>query len=537
MKEKFALWDALFIQYLKRDWKKIIFWVLGMSVFSGAFVPAFEEIAKGSGLAGMYETMKNPAMIAMVGPSPVDSVKDYTMAVMYSNEMLLFCGLFAMIIAVLHVISHTRKEEEQGLSELIRSFRVGRQANSLAVFIENVLVNVLIALAAAGIMLSFGAKGITAEGAFLFGASIGSAGIIGGVLAQVLAQIMPTSTSATGASLGIVGLLYMLRAMTDMSNTDMSMWNPMGWTYLTYPFSENNWFPLAFTAAFSLIVMIFAFFLEGNRDIDAGYLPERGGRGEAKSSLLSVPGLFLRINRGVMISWLIGFAAMGLAYGSIYGDMQSFLEGNDLLKQMFTAAGASIEESFTGTIMMVMIFLVAILPIVVVNKLFAEESRLHLSQLYATKVSRGSFYWTTIVLALIGSVAGVALAAGSLGGAAISAMGDKSAMDMIDFLKIGFNSLPSVLIFAGLAALLVGWAPKLGKAVYVYLAYSFILSYFKGILDLPDWFSKTAVQSWIPNMPMEKFDPAVFGVLTAISVVLLILGYVGYARRDMAEGA
>lgn len=537
MKEKFALWDALFIQYLKRDWKKIIFWIVGMSVFSGAFIPAFVEIAKGSGLVGMYETMKNPAMIAMVGPSPVSEAGDYTLGVMYSNMMLLFCGLFAMIISILHVISHTRKEEEQGLSELIRSFRVGRQANSLAVFIENVLVNVLIALATAGIMLVFDAKGINAEGALLFGASIAAAGIIGGVLAQVIAQIMPTSTSTTGASLGIVGLLYMLRAMTDMSNIDMSMWNPMGWTYLTYPFSENKWLPLAFVAAFSLVMMIFAFILEENRDIDAGYLPERGGRGEAKGSLLSVPGLFLRINRGVMISWLIGFVAMGAAYGSIYGDMQTFLESNDLLKQMFTATGASIEESFTGTIMMVMIFLVAILPIVVINKLFTEESHLHLSQLYSTKVSRGSFYWATIILALLGSVAGVALAAVSLGGTAISAMGDKSTMDIMDFLKVGFNSLPSVLIFAGLAALLVGWAPKLGKVVYVYLAYSFVLSYFKGILDLPEWFSKTAVQSWIPNMPMEKFDPTVFAVLTIISIALLIVGYLGYARRDMVEGA
>ncbi|EFR97920.1 tetronasin resistance transmembrane protein, partial [Listeria ivanovii FSL F6-596] len=95
MNEKFACWMILFVQYLKRDWKKIIFWVGGLGVFSGAFVPAFEEIAKGNGLVGMYETMQNPAMIAMVGPTPVSSAVDYTLGAMYSNEMLLFCGLFA----------------------------------------------------------------------------------------------------------------------------------------------------------------------------------------------------------------------------------------------------------------------------------------------------------------------------------------------------------------------------------------------------------------------------------------------------------
>lgn len=53
-----------------------------------------------------------------------------------------FCSLFAAVISVLHVVSQTRKEE-LGLIELIRSFRVGRQANSLAVIAESILINLL----------------------------------------------------------------------------------------------------------------------------------------------------------------------------------------------------------------------------------------------------------------------------------------------------------------------------------------------------------------------------------------------------------
>src|SRR5699024_6524575 len=136
-----------------------------------------------------------------------------------------------------------------------------------------------------------------------------------------------------------------------------------------------------------------AFLLEGNRDMGAGYLPQREGRESAKQSLLSVRGLFIKINKGVIISWLIAFVIMGTAYGSIYGDMQTFLESNELMKQMFSHAGFSIEESFTGTIMMVLIGLVSILPIAIVNKLFSEENRLHLSQIYATKVTRSQLYW------------------------------------------------------------------------------------------------------------------------------------------------
>ncbi len=228
---------------------------------------------------------------------------------------------------------------------------------------------------------------------------------------------------------------------------------------------------------------------------------------------------------------------MGAAYGSIYGDMQTFLESNEMMKQMFAQSGVSIEESFTGTIMMVMMVLVSILPIVVVNKLFAEESRQHLSQLHATKVTRGQFYWTTIGLAVIAGLIGTLLAAGGLGGTAISVMEDSAAMDISDFLAAGYNFLPSVLFFTALAALALGWAPKLGKVVYAYLGYSFILNYFDGILDLPEWFLKTAVQSWIPQMPTDSFDAPVFITITVISIVLMIVGYLGYNRRDMIEGA
>ncbi len=537
MKEKFARWNILFIQYLKRDWKKIIVWILGLGLFSGGFIPAFEEISKGQGLVGMYETMQNPAMISMVGTTPIDLAADYTLGAMYANEMLLFCALFSMIIAALHVVSHTRKEEELGLTELVRSFQVGRGANSLAVITETVVINILLALFIGVIMTSFGADTISAEGSFLFGASIGLAGILGAVIALFMAQIMPTSSGAVGLSLGITALLYIVRAGTDVSNINFTLANPMGWTYMTYPFTENNWVLLILIIAFCIIMILAALALEGRRDMGAAYLPEIEGRSTAKKSLLSVHGLFIKINKGVMISWLIALTVMGAAYGSIYGDMQSFVGNNEMLSKMFAVAGVSIEESFTGTIMMVMIGLASILPITIVNKLFSEESRLRLSQLYCTKVTRYSLYWTTVILANVAGIAGILLASGGLGGAAIFAMGDSSSMNIRDFLYAGYNFLPSVLFFIGLAALALGWAPKLGKIIYIYLGYSFALNYFGGILDLPEWFSKTAVQSWIPRMPVDNFDGKIFIIITMISITLMILGYIGYCKRDMTEGA
>src|SRR5690625_765193 len=536
MYEKISRINMLFVFYLKRDYKKLVIWILGLGMFSGGFVPAFKEIGKGQGLVGMFETLQNPAMISMVGPTPVKTATDYTLGAMYSHEMLLFCSLFAIIVSLLHVVSHTRKEEDLGLTELVRSFQVGRQANSLATIVETFFINALLAIFIALLMISFGAETITVEGSFLFGATIGMAGVIGAVIALLMAQIMPTSSAATGSSLAVIGLLYIVRGATDISNINLTMFNPLGWTYLTYPFTENNWLPLIFAFVFSMIVVIISFGLEGARDMGASYLPQKDGRGKAKKSLLSIHGLFIKINKGIMISWLIAFVILGAAYGSIYGDMQTFLESNELMKQMFTHSNISIEESFTATIMMVMISLVAILPIAVVNKLFTVENRSHLSQIFATKVTRSQLYWTTISLAIFVGTVGVLLASGGLGATAVAVMDESTTMNVFDFFVVGYNLFPSVLFFTSLAAFALGWVPTLGKFVYIYLTFSFLLNYFGDILDLPEWFLKTAIQSWIPQMPMDDFSGYVFMTITVISAVLMALGYFGYNRRDLREG-
>lgn len=536
MSEKFSFWNVLFVQYLKRDWKKIAFWVLGLGLFCSVYVPAFEEIGKGQGLAGLYETLKNPAMISMVGSSPIQDSASYTLGSMYAQMMLLFSGLFAMIISALHVISHTRKEEELGLSELIRSFEVGRQANSLAVMIETVLINIVLGVFIGIVMSSFQVADINFTGSILFGLSIALAGIMGGVIALLMAQIMPSASGTIGTTLGIIGLLYIIRASSDVADPNLSLLNPMGWTYLTYPFSENRWYPLGIGIIFTLIILFISFLLEEKRDMGAGYLAQREGRATAKKSLLSLPGLFFHLNRGIIISWLIAFALLGAAYGSIYGDMQTFITGNQLISQMFLVSGVSMEASFTGTIMMVLMGLVAILPIVIINKLYSEETRMHLSQLYATKVTRTKLYWTTITLAIVAAILGILCGVIGLGGSAISVM-STSSMSLLDFMAVGFNFLPSILFFIALTSLALGFIPKLGKVVYVYLGYSFVLNYFAGILHLPDWFSKTAIMSWIPRMPVASFDPIIFISITIISIVLIYIGYIGYKNRDMQEGA
>lgn len=536
MKKEFAQWSVLLKEYLKRDWKLICGWVLGMTAFAGGFVPFFAEIGKGNGLAGMFETMKNPAMISLCGPTPVETAAGYTVGAMYGHLMTLFCALTSMLVAAVHMVRHTRKEEENGLTELICAYRVGRHAGSLAVLMEEVLIHAVMTVLIGVLMLVFAEETITAGPAFLFAACVGIGGVMGAVIALIMAQLMPGAPGATGSALGIIGLLYIMRAGTDIGSTGLSMLNPMGWVYLTYPFTENRCFPLLFALLFCIAGAAVALTLERGRDMGAGYLPERKGKGKVSPLLLSAHGLLLRLNTGVIIGWCITFIVLGATYGSIYGDMQSFLEGNELMKMMFTMSGVSLEASFTSTILVVLGGLAAILPALIVNKLFAEEAGGRLGQLCATKVSRARLYWTDMALAVLAGVTALAAAAAGLGGAAVSVM-EKGELKFCTFLGAGLNYFPAVLFITALAALALGWAPKLGRAVYVYLVYSIMMNYFQGLLDMPEWLEDTAVLSLIPRMPVDEFDGIVFAGITAVSAVMMIIGYFGYRKRDMIEQA
>src|SRR5699024_11856577 len=46
-----------------------------------------------------------------------------------------------------------------------------------------------------------------------------------------------------------------------------------------------------------------------------------------------------------------------------------------------------------------------------------------------------------------------------------------------------------------------------------------------------------SIQSWLPEMPTEDFNPLVFFTIIVISFILIILGFFIYKQRDFKEGS
>ncbi|WP_439818636.1 ABC transporter permease [Weissella paramesenteroides] len=536
MSEKFVNTVVLLRHYLRRDWLKIILWTIGLSVFCSSYITAITDVSKGSALIGLYETMKNPAMIALVGPLPVQHAVDYTVGGMYVSKMLMFCVIISMVISAIHVNSRTRKEEESGLAELIRSYRVGRYASTLAVIYETLLINLCLVGLMALFMMSFHNSHFSIEGVWLFAASIGFAGMLGAALTLFFAQFFQSASSSSASTMGFIGLLYALRAYSDSSNIHLSYIKPFGWTYLTFPFTKNNWSLLIYGAIFIIVLFIVTLILQGHRDLGTGYLPDRSGHTHAGFSLQSVTGLLWHLSKGTILAWFVGTTFLGIVYGSIYGDMHKFVTNNGLIGQLFVHNNISIEASFTSTIIVVLMALVSVLPTLLVNKLFTEETRGHLDQLFVTKVTRTRLFGTNIMLAVLTSLIGTLLASGGLGLTAIWSIHKTFDLSLKDFIASGFNMFPFSILLIGISSILIGWLPRINKLTYLYLIYAAMLAYFKDLLNLPDWLSNTSALNWFATMPVKDFNLTPWLTILVIGFGFIIIGYFGYQRRDLKIG-
>src|SRR5699024_4353192 len=202
------------------------------------------------------------------------------------------------------------------------------------------------------------------EGSLLYGATLGATGIVFTGITAIFAQLSESSRGATGFSIAILLIAYLVRAIGDVSNETLSWFSPLGWVSQTEAYSTNNWWPVGLMIGVSIILFILANYLNAIRDLGAGFFPSKPGKKHASIFLKSPIGLALRLQRTGMIAWAIGLFILGISYGSVFGDLESFFEGNDVLEQLLAEKeGYSLTEQFIPMLMIVLSLLATVPPL------------------------------------------------------------------------------------------------------------------------------------------------------------------------------
>lgn len=519
----------------RRDRIRLALWVIALSLFITVLVPVFKDILLVSpDKTAMIETMKNPAMIAIVGP--VYGEANYTLGAAYANYMLVFSVMIAAAMNIFLVSRHIRQDEELGRLEIIRSLPVGRLANPVATALVSLIANFLISLlSAAGLYLLRG-EGMSLRGCLIFGVSMGVIGLFFAALTAFFCQLTTNNRTAMGFSFGSLFVFYILRGIGDVGNETLSLISPLGLILRTENFVNDFWWPVIVIFVVSILIMIVALIITDNRDLGRGLLPERQGRKHASFILSGNFGLAFKLLRTPLIVWAITIYSFAAMYGSIFGDLEGYLKSSDILKSIFEQMGstASFTRLFT-TLLMAIMSLIATLPLLnFTNRLAVEEKNGLTENILSKSVSRYNHMASYVIIAFISSVVFQLLSA--YGFWSIGSLVLEDIDPLSDFVKSSLLYLPAIWVMIGLATTLIGNFPRFSSLIYVYLGYSFFVVYLGRLIDFPKWTLNLTPFGSIPAYPLEEVNWAKIVGLLIITVSLLVAGFTGYRRRDIEQG-
>lgn len=529
---------GLLIQFnLRRDWKKLLVWVVVLTGLFTAIAAKFDGIyGTQTALNEIVKTLKMPAMISLFGAFTAKS--PYTTAKVFATEMVVFIAIFMIIMNIMVAVATSRGDEDDGLLELVRAHAVGRLAPLLAGVVELTALNGLV-----GILFGLGltvAKlpGATIQGNWLIGLGLGALGWAFGMLTLLLAQVMNSASGTTMLSYVVLGIMYVARMGTDVSHPRLTWWIPFGWIEKLDAYQANQWLPVSLYLLLGIGCLSVAALLNVQRDLGAGLIEQRRGRRQASLLLRGPATLLWRQSHGVIIAWLLGNFILGASYASVFNTIGDLAKSNPMIKQLLgasalAAANRMIVKNFIAILAIVMVIVALIPAVQLMLKLVNDEQKGYLHQVYATATSRWHVWASYTGWSLITGMA--VLLAGLSGMYLMGLVSMKDPINWITYWHVFCAYGPAMLVMVAVASVLTGWLPKWRYAAWAWVFYAFFSLYLGNLMDLPKWARHLTPLGFVNKVPIKALDWATGGWCLALTVLLLVVAALGYRQRDLAQ--
>ncbi len=511
----------------RRDRLRSLLWLIGVVLLVVGF---------GGAVPGMYpteaerlvmaETMKSPAMLLMLGP--VYDGTGYPTGALYSNFMLLWSAAIMAIMNIFLVVRHTRQDEERGRIEVVRSLPVGRLSNLSAVLVSSVVLN-----AAFSLLMGFGLAALRVEsmgleGSLLFGAALGATGLLFAAVTAIFCQLCASPRTAQSLSFAFLVIMFMVRGVGDMRSEALACLSPLGLILRIQAYVENLWWPVLAILLVSVVFAGIAFWLCAIRDMGEGIVPARPGKRNAAPYLKNAGGLAWRLLRTPIIIWALVVPLLGMSYGSIMGDMESFISTNEIFKVIIPDGDPARFVSF----LMVIMSIVGTIPVLqFILKARSQESGGYAENVLARTASRHNQLRGYFLIALASGVLVPFLNAVGFWAGSFPVM--ENPIAFTTFLRASMVYVPAIWFMLGIAMLLIAYFPRFTVFSWAYLGYAFFILYICSMMKLPEWLGKLSPYGYIPRLPIDEFNAASAVILTAIAVAMFVFAFIGYRKRDM----
>lgn len=533
---QFAGTATLIRLILRRDRVRLSVWTLSLTAFYAYFTFALDTVfADQAAMQGRAAIMSTPAGIVMGGPGY--GLDNYTTGVALANESITWAALTLSVFAILHVIRHTRAQEESGQSELVRAAVVGRHAPAVAATLVLGLTQLLIA--------TLGALAMSAAGQLSFvdslAVTLGSAlvALVFGAVALLAAQVSEHARTATGASLAVFGLAFVLRALGDMQGTGgsaVSWLSPIAWAQQTRAFVDLRWWPLLLAVGATVIVTAAAVMLASRRDFGGGLVATRAGRADAHHYLRNPLSMAWRQQRGALVWSSLGLGLLWLGTGSMMPDIEGMISDlvadNPALGDIFGNDGANMAVGFLTVMLLYVALSAAAFGIVMAQRVRAEEEASRGELVLAGPTSRFQWLASQTSVALVGMAVLMAVSTYAMWLGAVTSGWE--AQSFGDYSAVLWSYLPALAIHLLLVVAIYGWAPRLTGLAWVLVAYTFVIGMFGSLFELPGWMFRVSPFDWVPEPFSGTSAAGDLALLWGVAAALALVGFVGFRRRDLA---
>jgi ABC-2 type transport system permease protein len=515
---------------LRRDRIRIPIWIIGIVGFFLLLAVSFPEIfPTEQERQARAQLMSNPTAIAFRGPG--FGLEDYTYGVIMAHELMGYGMIAVALMSIFLVVRHTRAEEESGRLELVRSSIVGRYAPPVAALTVAIGANVVIAGLFAG-LLPMAHSDYSTSGALAFGLATGSVGIVFAAVGAITAQLTEYGRGASSMAALVLGASYLIRAVGDVQENWISWLSPFGWGQQMRPFVDELWWPLALPMGISLLLLASVFLLINRRDVGAGILPQKPGPARASDMLVNPVGFVFRQQRGSIIGWALGVVVIGVAFGTLIGEVEGFIADNPQIADFLDATGAASPiDGFLGLLVMIMAFLATGFAVSSAMRPRAEESEGRAEPVLSTALARPRWLGSYLTVAMAGSATILLAGAASLGIMAAADQGDSGLLT--GTLGAALAYIPAIWLVIGIAAALFGARPGLLVLPWIVLIFAVFAGLFADMVNMPNWARVLSPFEHVPDLPGGTFEIWPIAILAFLAALLIGIGQASFRSRDL----
>lgn len=514
---------------LRLDRVRLTVWLValgGLTVISAASLPpVYPDQDAIDAYARLFGD--NPALVAFAGPGY--GFDDPNIGVILVNETQLWVMIGVALMSMFLLNRHTRAEEDEERTDLLRAAVVGRHAPTAAAVVVVSAANLAMAVVCA---LAFVALGYPVAGSVALAGSFLAVGLVFVGVTAVAAQVASTGRATLALSGTVLVVTFLVRALGDIADSALRWLSPIGWAQGVRAFAGERWWLLGLSLAVAAALVVVAFWLSTRRDAGSGLLATRPGPARASRSLLRPAGLAVRLQRAAVIGWVVGLFVTGVVYGSIGQDVEEMIEENpvmaDFLAQM---QGASLTDAYFATSFSMMAMMASGFAISAVLRLRSEEQAGRSEVLLAGPLPRTRWATGHLLVAVVGSALVVGAGGLGLGLAYAAVMGDAS--QVARMVGASLVALPAVLVLIGVAVALFGLVPRWALAAWGALAVVSIVGVFAELLRLPTWVRAISPFDHLPASPAEPVAVGPLVAQTVLAVALTATGLWGLRRRDL----